>query len=530
MYTKALSALLLVLGLVSLASAVPHVQRRSFLAPRVANDGFTGKNGPRALAKAYRKFRMPLPAGLVNTLEQQDRVLEKRRNKWTGGVALENVAELVNTKDQVVESDDVSNKSLLGDLLGGLLGGGGGNQQGNPATGNPAAGQPAAGQPAAGQPAAGQPAAGQPAGQPALLDNLLLDNLLLATPPATRAARDLADAIAKTREGNQTGETQAIPEQNDVEYLSQVKIGGQPVTLDFDTGSSDLWVFNSLLPASDQQGRTIYDPRQSQSFELMQGSEFQIKYGDGSGADGRVGSDVVEIGGAAVPRQAIELATNVSGQFLQDTNNDGLLGLAFGSINTVQPQKQKTFFENIMPSLAEPVFTADLRANAPGAYEFGRIDQSKFTGEMAWIPVDTRNGFWQFSSEKFAVGDGQAQPGGQGAQAIADTGTTLLLADPAIVEGYYSQIPQAQQAKDGIVIPCNAKLPDLHLDIGGVYMAKVKGEDLNFAPVDNAGTTCFGGLQATSVNGLGIYGDILFKSQFVAFNGGNNSLGMAPHV
>jgi len=41
-------------------------------------------------------------------------------------------------------------------------------------------------------------------------------------------------------------------------------------------------------------------------------------------------------------------------------------------------------------------------------------------------------------------------------------------------------------------------------------------------------TACFGALQATT-SGLQIYGDILFKSQFVAFNGGNNSIGMAPH-
>ncbi|KAJ2963524.1 hypothetical protein NQ176_g10854 [Zarea fungicola] len=80
----------------------------------------------------------------------------------------------------------------------------------------------------------------------------------------------------------------------------------------------------------------------------------------------------------------------------------------------------------------------------------------------------------------------------------------------------------------GFVVPCNAQLPDLDLDIGGTYMARIKGSDINFAPVGNG--ACFGGLQATTPGGLGIYGDILFKSQFVAFNGGNNTLGMAVHA
>ncbi len=43
-------------------------------------------------------------------------------------------------------------------------------------------------------------------------------------------------------------------------------------------------------------------------------------------------------------------------------------------------------------------------------------------------------------------------------------------------------------------------------------------------------SACFGGLQAAPKGVMGIYGDIMFKSQFVAFNGGNNSIGMANHV
>lgn len=57
-------------GLLSLVAA-SNIQKRSFKVDRIANAKFTGHNGPRALAKTYRKFGMPLPQGLVDALNSQ---------------------------------------------------------------------------------------------------------------------------------------------------------------------------------------------------------------------------------------------------------------------------------------------------------------------------------------------------------------------------------------------------------------------------------------------------------------------------
>lgn len=44
--------------------------------------------------------------------------------------------------------------------------------------------------------------------------------------------------------------------------------------------------------------------------------------------------DTVSVGGVTAHGQAIEAAKEISRQFTMDKNNDGLLGLAFSSLNT----------------------------------------------------------------------------------------------------------------------------------------------------------------------------------------------------
>lgn len=537
MQPKSVYALLL-LSATATASPSP-VEKRSFKVERVVNENFSGFNGPHELAKAYRKYSMPMPDGLEDAVVAQR--LAKRRNVFSPPNAnLGMNAAAAGNEDNNRNNGNAGNNGgsvvIVPAGNGGgtiIIGGNGqvgnqngnkdgnkngnkdgnkdgkkdgkkdgnknGNKDGNKNGGN-RGGQIEGNNGARNGTEKGQKGGkkdgqkGQDGkkgqngqnGQKGKKDGKGKDKGGKGGKGGNAGNKNSTD-IANPANGNgqQTGVVAAQPEANDKEFLSKVKVGGQEMTLDFDTGSSDLWVFNTQLDQQTTQGHAVFDPKKSTSFKELQGAQFSISYGDGSGAAGNVGTDTVDIGGAVVNNQAIELATNVSNTFVQDQNNDGLLGLAFSSINTVKPQKQKTFFDNIMPSLAEPVFTADLRKGAAGAYEFGKIDTAKFQGQLQWANINNKKGFWQFSSQAFAVNGGQPQKGAQGGQAIADTGTTLILADPSVVQGYYSQVQGAQndQKAGGVTVPCNAKLPDLDLDIGGQFMARVKGDDINFAPV-----------------------------------------------
>ncbi|KAF2492385.1 Asp-domain-containing protein [Lophium mytilinum] len=324
------------------------------------------------------------------------------------------------------------------------------------------------------------------------------------------------------------GSVAASPsDEYDSSYLCPVDVGGTTMELDFDTGSADLWVFSSLQPSSQTAGHAVY---QASSSKVKSGYTWKISYGDGSGAAGKVYADKVVVGGVTATSQAVEAATSISTQFQQDTNNDGLLGLSFSSINTVKPKAQTTFFDTVKSTLAKPLFGVDLKYHAAGTYDFGFIDTSKFSGAVTYVDVDSSQGFWGFTASGYIVGNGTQSS--TSIDAIADTGTTLLYIPLAAVKAYYKEVSGAKldSTQGGYTFPCSATLPDWTAIIGGTKHT-IPGKYINYAPISDGSSTCFGGIQDDSDIGQSIFGDIFLKSQYVVFNGASTpKLGFAQQV
>ncbi|GAD93189.1 aspartic endopeptidase Pep1/aspergillopepsin F [Paecilomyces variotii No. 5] len=329
------------------------------------------------------------------------------------------------------------------------------------------------------------------------------------------------------REAATKGSAVTTPEANDQAYLTPVTAGASTVHLDIDTGSADLWVFSNQLSSSESSGHDVYKP--SSNATKMSGYTWSISYGDGSSASGDVYKDSVTVGGVTAPSQAVEAALKVSSEFTQDKDNDGLLGLAFSSINTVKPKSQTTFFDTVKSELDAPLFAVTLKHNAPGSYDFGYIDNSKYTGKIAYTDVDNSQGFWGFTADGYTVGNGQASS--DQINGIADTGTTLLMLPTEVVEAYYKEVDSAQNSQQygGYVFPCSTSLPDFTVAIGD-YNAVVSGDLINYAPVTDGSSTCFGGIQDNSDIGMSIFGDIFLKSQYVVFSADGPKLGFAPQA
>lgn len=343
-----------------------------------------------------------------------------------------------------------------------------------------------------------------------------------------RYGASVPDSFAPA-EASGTGSVPALPQEQDTYYLCAVDIGGQTLNLDFDTGSADLWVFSNELSASQRQGHDIYDPSKSKTSKKLNGATWKIQYGDGSSASGDVYTDNVEVGGITVTGQAVELASQISAQFSQDTANDGLLGLAFSSINTVTPNKQLTWFDSgVQQGLFDQnLFTVDLKHQAPGSYDFGYIDDSKHTGEIIYTDVDSSQGFWEFTGTGYGVGNGSFKQ--QSIDAIADTGTTLLLMDDSIVSAYYAKVKGAKNdsTQGGYIFDCSVTLPSFTLGIGS-GKSTIPGSLMSLGSVGDGSNNCFGGIQSNSGIGLSIYGDVWLKAVLAVFDSDNQQFGYAP--
>ncbi|THZ17986.1 acid protease [Aureobasidium pullulans] len=335
------------------------------------------------------------------------------------------------------------------------------------------------------------------------------------------------------------GQVSAEDQQNDSEYLCQVSIGtpAQTLTLDFDTGSSDLWVWSTNLSQSvqtqgKQAGHTIFDPSKSSTWKEASGSTWQISYGDQSSASGTVGTDVVTVGGLAIQNQAVEVANQISDQFVQSTG-DGLLGLAWGSINTVQPNPVETPVENMISQDDIPkdseLFTACLsshKGSDDSFYTFGYIDTSVTSGKtINYTPVDNSQGFWTIPSTSAHVNGKKIQRHNN--TAIMDTGTTLCLVDDAFAKAVYAAIPGGKydSTQQGYVFPTStaaSDLPVVTLAIGD-HQYTINKEDLGFADAGNGMT--YGGIQSRGNMTFDIYGDTVLKSIYAIFDQGNQRFG-----
>ncbi|KAK8862977.1 aspartic peptidase domain-containing protein [Apiospora arundinis] len=343
---------------------------------------------------------------------------------------------------------------------------------------------------------------------------------------------------------------QAVSVDGDEYFIAPVGIGSPPqqLYLDFDTGSSDSWVFSTDTDVSEVKGQTIYDPLKSSTAVLLPNTTWEIVYGDFSSSSGIVYKDTLSLGSMNIVNMTIESAQDVSSTFTKDFKMSGLLGLAWPSIAQTMPV-QDVLLDYLPQMLKEPLFTVDLRHNSDkGSYNFGFIDHNLHGSQIQYINIDNSEGFWGVQMTGYAIsGQDVRYEFSTPKSVIVDTGTTLFYAPQSAVEDYFRAVPNANFSDDayGYILPCNSTPPDFIWEIGdvtgerivgripGSYIAyqsltDAVGEDEPWDPSFEG--QCYAGLQ--SLGGFstpdGILGDVWLKAGFHVFDVANKKFGTAP--
>ncbi|KAI3319401.1 acid protease [Xylariaceae sp. AK1471] len=172
-------------------------------------------------------------------------------------------------------------------------------------------------------------------------------------------------------------------------YFASCSVGTPPqdVTLQLDTGSSDIWV-----PASDasvcqstaQGGCTFgsFNPDKSSTFEILN-EDFNISYVDGSGSAGDYISDTFGIGNVKLPNTTMGLGLDTDIAY-------GLVGVGY-FLNEAAQQPYPNLpivmrDEGYIATNAYSLWLNDLDSST-GSILFGGIDTDKYEGDLTRLNI-----------------------------------------------------------------------------------------------------------------------------------------------
>ncbi|CAF2130644.1 unnamed protein product [Rotaria magnacalcarata] len=323
----------------------------------------------------------------------------------------------------------------------------------------------------------------------------------------------------------------------DVYFIGTISIGTPPQNfrIDFDTGSSDLWVPSSQCQSS-CNGFNKYNSAQSTTY-VANGETFSISYGDGSSASGFLSVDVVTINGMAVKNQTFAECTYLVG--MTGDKNDGILGLAFPNLTS---DGEKPFFYNMWSQglIPQAIFSfylnPDTNATSGGELIFGGADPSKYTGSITYISVSLE-GYWEFPMASVSVGSTIVS---SSTYAIADTGTTLIIGPTAQINSINIALGATYDSQSQMyTVDCHKRslssLPNVTFTIGDTAFILTPLQYLSISGDQSAGYICstvFSPSDSSDSNGnlFWILGDYFLYRYYSIFDIVNNRLGFATSV
>ncbi|KAI0058456.1 acid protease [Artomyces pyxidatus] len=343
----------------------------------------------------------------------------------------------------------------------------------------------------------------------------------------TGSVHPLAKGLRKDVLAKRAG-TGSVPLTDDEAQLWYGTISiGTPLkqfTVDFDTGSSDLFVPASTC-GSTCSGHTKWTVSSSSTSKDLK-KTFTLRYGDGSSVSGEQYTDIFSIAGLTATKQTLGAAKTYSQGFeSSEFPPDGLMGMGFESISdyNANPPFQSLIAQG---KVSDPSFSFKFADSGSELY-LGGANSKLYTGSFAYVPVTTE-GYWQTTFDAISVGGRKVV---SSSAAIIDTGTTQIIGDSTSIAAIHAKIPGAKSAPqygDGTyTVPCSFSTAS-SVTFGGVTFA-VAPSTVPVGAVSSGSSTCISGFAADdSLDGeFWIIGDVFLQNVYTNFDVGNSQVGFA---
>ncbi|KAG8713437.1 Type I transmembrane sorting receptor [Ceratobasidium sp. 423] len=312
---------------------------------------------------------------------------------------------------------------------------------------------------------------------------------------------------------------------NDTLWAGQIEIGTppQPFIVEFDTGSSDLWIPSSTCTTPKCSSKNAFDALKSSSSKKQEG-EFKITYGDGSGVSGPIYADTVTVAGLSAENQLFSPVNKSDG--MGDYGTDGLMGLAFKSISQLNAS---TFIDTLFSQkkISKPIFSMRLASASGSELYIGGTNPSKYTGEITYVPLENHT-YWLVNGSVNANG----QEGFNG-KMIIDSGTAAILGPYTSVWGWWSKVPGSGSclprdcgAPGYFTFPC-ANTPSVSFKFNGREFPVAAG-DFSIGSLSRNNSICVGaiGILDTPDNAW-VVGDAFMKNVYTVFDASESRVGFA---
>ncbi|KNC50758.1 cathepsin D [Thecamonas trahens ATCC 50062] len=303
----------------------------------------------------------------------------------------------------------------------------------------------------------------------------------------------------------------------DLDYTGIVQIGtpGQSFSLDFDTGSSNLWIASTACSGC---GFTNYFNESASTTFQKNGQNFQITYGSGF-VSGTLAADTIDIAGLVGTDVTFGIVNQASG--FNGAGIDGLLGLAYKSISAdqVPPVFDVIAKQNGLNNIVSFYLSSDSSTN--GALTFGGLNSQYYKGTPTYTKV-THQQWWVIKGESIDVGSTRAVGGLFGFSAIVDSGTSLLIVSPSAARTITDKVTVNQD--------CSGIESNPSLTVTIEKQAFTITPDQYVVKLSQQGQTqCILGIQGATLSSefSVILGDVFMRTVYTVFDKDSSRVGFA---